>query len=242
MDKIMKKIFLLLFIVPFIYNYSQSFTVSVPDLNQTINTDSEAAYIFSISNISNSPLNIYIKKEIVQIPTDWSASLCFEYCFSPLLDSVNTTQFNGTPLAIGETREVSVHVFTSSIPGTASINFTVGNLSVASDNRTLNITTTVNPVSVDEENTIIKNFVLNQNYPNPFNPATTISYSLPQASYVSLDIYDILGNKVETLVNKEQASGNYTINFNAKGLSSGIYFYTLKANNNSITKKMVLSK
>lgn len=238
----MKKLILLLLIIPFIYNYSQSFNLSVPNLNQTVNTDSEAAYIFLISNNSGAPLNFYIKKEIVQMPADWSASLCFDYCFAPSLDSINTTQFGGTPLAANETREVSVHIFTSSTPGTAAINFYIGNLDNPTDYRVIDLYATVNPVSVDENTNIINTFSLNQNYPNPFNPMTKIDYSISSSSNVKLDVYDILGNKVRSLVNKYQTSGSYSINFTGEGLSSGIYFYTLNAENKSITKKMILSK
>ena len=92
----------------------------------------------------------------------------------------------------------------------------------------------------------INDFKLYQNYPNPFNPSTVIKYSIPQSSNVSLVIYDLLGNEVTTLINKEQNAGNYEINFNPSvvngGLSSGVYFYTLKAGTSSITKKLIYLK
>ena len=85
-------------------------------------------------------------------------------------------------------------------------------------------------------------FCLLQNFPNPFNPATVISYQLPQgfAGNVSLKIYDILGRVVKTLVNETKTAGSYSINFNAENLSSGIYFYSLRAGNLVNTKKMLL--
>src|SRR5207302_11272993 len=87
---------------------------------------------------------------------------------------------------------------------------------------------------------------LNQNYPNPFNPSTSISYTLPFSSSVSLKIYDMLGREVKTLVNDMQPAGNYNYRFDASNLSSGIYFYVLKASNgvNNITKimRMILTK
>jgi len=66
-------------------------------------------------------------------------------------------------------------------------------------------------------------------YPNPFNPSTTIKYSLPKASFVTIKIYDVLGHEVETLVNAEKSAGNYKVKFNASKLTSGIYFYKMKA-------------
>lgn len=85
-------------------------------------------------------------------------------------------------------------------------------------------------------------FILRQNYPNPFNPATTISYSLPREEYVVLKIFDILGREVKTLVNQNQKTGNYSINFSADNLSSGIYFCRISAGKYTDTKKMMLIK
>ena len=93
-------------------------------------------------------------------------------------------------------------------------------------------------------------FVLNQNYPNPFNPTTMISYSLPIRSYVSIDIFDALGRNVAALVNEEKPAGKHEIQFNAKNLSSGIYFYRIQVHQTSSgqsaisseTRKLVLLK
>lgn len=83
---------------------------------------------------------------------------------------------------------------------------------------------------------------LNQNYPNPFNPATIIKYSIPGRSFISLKIYDVLGNEISTIVNEEKPAGSYEIEFAATNLPSGVYFYQLKAGDFIETKKMVLMK
>jgi len=85
-------------------------------------------------------------------------------------------------------------------------------------------------------------FSLDQNYPNPFNPSTVISYSVPQNSFVTLKVYDIIGNEVATLVNQTQSAGKYDIRFDASSLSNGVYLYSIKTDNFSSTKKMILMK
>lgn len=85
-------------------------------------------------------------------------------------------------------------------------------------------------------------FFLYQNYPNPFNPSTKISYSLSNSSYVTLNVYNVLGQKVAVLVDEEKSAGNYEVTFEAKNLSSGVYFYKLQAGNSVQTEKMILSK
>jgi photosystem II stability/assembly factor-like uncharacterized protein len=85
-------------------------------------------------------------------------------------------------------------------------------------------------------------FSLEQNYPNPFNPSTTINYSIKEKGFVTLKVFDILGNEVKTLVNDEQDAGSYKFNFDASSFSSGIYFYALKAGEFFSTKKMILLK
>lgn len=94
----------------------------------------------------------------------------------------------------------------------------------------------------EKENMIPEELALYPNYPNPFNPATTISYNLPKAGKVKLLIYDSLGRLVKELVDKEETAGLHKAVFNARGLSSGIYFYMLLTENNSLTRKLMIIK
>lgn len=97
--------------------------------------------------------------------------------------------------------------------------------------------------NIDENSTAVPSaYELKQNYPNPFNPSTKIKFALPQAEFVSVKVYDVLGNEVATLVNQELSSGSYEIQFNANSLSSGVYFYKLITSNYTETKKMNLIK
>jgi photosystem II stability/assembly factor-like uncharacterized protein len=107
---------------------------------------------------------------------------------------------------------------------------------------------------VEEEliDVIPTEFLLSQNFPNPFNPSTKIKYSIPQLSSVTIKVFDILGNDIETLVNEEKPAGTYEVEFNASllsgsvsakgGYASGVYFYQLRADSFVDTKKMVLVK
>ena len=85
-------------------------------------------------------------------------------------------------------------------------------------------------------------YSLSQNYPNPFNPTTTIKYGIAHQGFVSLKVYNLLGQVVATLVNREMPAGQYTVNWNASRLSSGVYLYRLKAGSFTMTKKLVLMK
>jgi hypothetical protein len=103
---------------------------------------------------------------------------------------------------------------------------------------------------LSQNNTFVKNdlsplpskFVLKQNYPNPFNPATIISYQIPSNSLVKLEVYDMLGRKIETLVNENQHAGAYSATFNAVNLPSGTYFYRIITDNFVQTKKLIVIK
>ena len=98
--------------------------------------------------------------------------------------------------------------------------------------------------SIGEEriNRIPSEYFLSNNFPNPFNPSTTIRYSIPQSTNVTIKVFDILGNEIETLVNKEKPTGTYELTWYAENLPSGIYFYQLKSDNYLETKKMILLK
>ena len=96
------------------------------------------------------------------------------------------------------------------------------------------------PVSVLDAQSLPTLFALYQSYPNPFNPITTINYQIPQLSFVSLKIYDVLGNEIATLVNEEKYAGSYEVEFDGANITSGIYFYQLTAGSFVETKKMVL--
>lgn len=96
--------------------------------------------------------------------------------------------------------------------------------------------------SVRQSDAIAKEYNLSRNYPNPFNPSTNIKFSIPKSDIVTLKVYNVLGQEVATLINRELAAGSYKVDFNASQLSSGVYFYTIKTGSFTATKKMMLLK
>ncbi len=113
---------------------------------------------------------------------------------------------------------------------------------IATDGSVLKLTDAVTSVE-DPVSNIPAEFKLSQNYPNPFNPATTIEFSIPQASYVTLKVYNALGKEVASIVDAQMQPGNYSQQFvAAANLGSGVYFYKLTAGNFVETKKFVLTK
>lgn len=97
-------------------------------------------------------------------------------------------------------------------------------------------------IKKNENQSLPSDYSLSQNYPNPFNPTTEINFSIPTAGNTTLAIYNVLGQKVRTLVSEKMSAGSYTYQFDASNLSSGVYFYKLSSNNYSSIKKMMLLK
>ncbi len=155
--------------------------------------------------------------------------------------------FNETASGVTDANGVAVISTIATAKGGVTVNFCVDNVthpnlvydSNAND-LTCNPNSKVNPFI--EENSDISDFQLSDNYPNPFNPTTQISFSIPYASKVTLEVFNLSGQKVSQLINGEYAKGEYNITFNASTLSSGIYIYRLSAEGFSQTKRMVLIK
>ncbi len=108
----------------------------------------------------------------------------------------------------------------------------------ATEGSGISIITSVN----ENGNTTPTEFNLSQNFPNPFNPATIIRYTLSSRQFVSIKVYDMLGNEIATLVNENKPAGNFEVHFNGTGLPSGVYLYKLIVGNFAETKKMILLK
>lgn len=243
----MKKIFSLIFLVSVIFIE----TASPQDIEVVVHRTfidstlgSEMVFDFEVINISPFQQTVFEVRTVNDLPADWQSSLCFGVnCFSPFLDSAATTpDFFTDPLEPGDTLITSVHVFAFNNDGTANVQVQVGTFRNPNDRVTIDFTATTLPVSVEDETIAAKDYYLNQNFPNPFNPATRINYGVAKSGNVEISVYNILGNKVATLVNEFKPAGNYSVDFNAAKLSSGVYFYKISTNGFVQTKKMILEK
>ena len=172
----------------------------------------------------------------LQMPYYWDGinSLLVEFCFN------NTTSSSGTSLrgtATASGMEYYAYHYNDTLACSSYLN------PLGLTNRP-NVCFYITPLTgiVNNTNNIPAVYKLSQNYPNPFNPVTKIKYDIPKKGFVSLKIYDVLGKMVKELVNEIKSQGYYVVDFDASGLSSGIYFYRLECNGFIETKKMIFLK
>jgi hypothetical protein len=174
---------------------------------------------------------------------------------SNITDTVNIQLIKGNNIAsvIGDTVIAGTNAFQwhvlSSLPQDTIYKIKISSISNADlfDLSNSPFTISYDVTGIRNLNNTIKSYELSQNYPNPFNPSTVIEYSIPQESRVRINIYNVIGQKITTLVDEMKKPGNYEITWNATYLSSGVYFYSINTTGNkgeSFTsiKKMILLK
>lgn len=189
-----------------------------PPYNLKLHTVSQPSPKVELSwEISNMASGFYISRKD-GLPTDTSS-----YVQLAIVNS-NVTNFADTTVEYD-------HIYTYRI-----FTFTAGSCNEATAYIPDNVVSTGNEPRIPAE------FVLYQNYPNPFNPTTSLQYSTGSRQFVTLKVYDILGKEIATIVNEEKPAGVYVVEFDGGILTSGIYYYQLKAGNYTETKKMVLMK
>lgn len=182
------------------------------------------------SNISGNLLNVPANSIIVDEARD---SVLFVGCDAGVYYTTNL----GASWAILGTGLPNAPVFDINYHAGAQI------LCAGTHGRSMYEISTANiPIGIIGNSEIADKFSLGQNYPNPFNPKTNIKFSIPKADYVRLKVYDITGSEVAVLLNKNMPKGEYTYEFDASNLPSGVYFYTLKTEKFTSTKKMILVK
>jgi hypothetical protein len=171
----------------------------------------------------------------------WSTPEIFTPAATPSIDFRHPSIVPVAPVSPADDFTVTVHIAMQGDPMPASTANGWGIMPPSVTAEYYHFTTDITIVGVGDD-IIANTFNLEQNYPNPFNPSTTINYTLSERSAVTLKVYDVLGNEIVSLVNTTQEAGKYNINFDATGLSSGLYIYTLNTGNFTSSKKMMLLK
>lgn len=218
-----------------------SVNYDITELSDTVG--SEMAFYVEIENTAQDTITMDIVRTENDLPDAWTSSLCFDVCFPPDVDSISTTSmFASTPIAPGETRELSLHFFSMENAGTGTVNLAIKEHDNNNKIDTLTFTATAIEVVSVEDDIPIAGFSLEQNYPNPFNPETTINFELPEAGHAEIGVYNLLGQKVAEIYSGYTTAGTHTVNFNAEHLSSGVYVYKLNAAGKTISKKMSVLK
>ncbi len=244
--KIYKLVF---FLVLFLMSnlIGQDFTVDIEHTTLNDTLGSEIVFETKVVNISSEVLTLAFVREINDLPVGWGSSLCFTSCYAPFIDSIVTnSDFNSKPLIPGDTIDFSIHVNALTTPGTGKVQMKIFNLNNPTDFVMLDLIATTIVTSIEQDKNKPDEFYLSQNYPNPFNPTTTIRFSLANPGNVTLKIYNLLGEKVASLVNEHKSEGIYEVNFNPGtingGLASGAYIYRLNSNTFSANKKLMILK
>lgn len=242
-------------------NFPQSFIVKIQQQSLSDSLGREVYFRGLITNNLNDSLSLCLIRTKNILPNGWISSICFNNnCFTPQFDSVaTTTDFGIKPIPPLSSMPVGLHVFMYNNHGISTVEYTFKNLKNLNDFQIVTLNASTIPLRIKNYSSLdINNFKLFQNYPNPMNPSTKISWQLPIRSYVTLKVFDVLGNEVTTLVDEEKDAGSYEVEFSLKekgnpdahkiekqtikSFSSGIYLYRLQAGNYNETKKMIFLK
>ncbi len=196
-----------------------------------------------IRNTSSSPLNFKFARILNALPSGFETQMCYDLCYAPFVDTISLPGDPPYNIPPGHQDTLFYIDFTCVGQGLGTSVVRMFN----TDNPAMYVQDTfsvqIGSVGITPISTIAGSYSLSQNYPNPFNPFTVIDFIIPAPQVVSLKVFDVLGNEISNLVNNERlVTGMYKINFNGSKLSSGIYYYTIKMENFTDTKKMILVK
>ncbi len=229
-----------LFLISYsVYSQNPGFTRTDPEWVQTYDTSAEAKSHATIFNPYATAESLRVVLISSNVPPSWEG---VGICDIVLCYGIGVT----SATALYPPGNSQIYIYYAKLPGISGAATStwrverVSNPSQQSSPVTFGVTTF--PIGIQQISSIIKEFSLSQNYPNPFNPNTKINFSIPKSDFVSLRVYDMLGREVSVLVNGHLTAGEYQADFNAKGLSSGMYYYSLRAGEYVDVKKMVLVK
>ncbi len=197
-------------------------------------------------NTGSTSLNFTFCRFLNQLPApDWTSSICVgTNCYASFLDTVPPRGAPPITMAPGQ-QDTMILDFTGTTIGMGTVIMKVWVNSNPGNSIVDTFKCYLGPVGIKQISSVVDGYSLEQNYPNPFNPTTKINFSINKKENVSLKVYDMLGNVVANLINNENISaGKYTYDFNSSefNLASGVYYYVLKTEAFTSTKKMMLIK
>ena len=221
-------------------NRDPSFEFSYNSSEIQVGEGSVGSFYGTIHNVSSGAITIVIVRRVNDLPDNWTSSVCLgSICYNESIDSVSVQ------IAGGDSSTCSLLAWTNGT-GTGTVQLDIFAIE-SNDHSIVDVNFYAGTVGLDENQFHPKHITLYQNYPNPFNPITTIHYDLPEDALVSINIYDLMGRNIRSLVNTNQSAGYRSIRWDATNnlgepVSAGMYIYTIQAGKFRQTKKMVLLK
>ncbi|MEO8209053.1 MAG: T9SS type A sorting domain-containing protein [bacterium] len=213
--------------------------VQYPYIADTIRNVNRRAIV---RNNSSAVINFRFARIVNNIPPEWTTQMTYDLSYPPFIDTISIPA--DPPLSIPPNhQDTSFNIdFACTVTGLGTAIVRMFNTDNPSQYVQDTFKVQIGTVGITPLSSFIKDYNLYQNYPNPFNPVTVISYQLTVSSYTKLNVYDVLGNEVATLINKKQNAGSYSVEFEGSNFASGIYFYKLIVGNFTDVKRMMLIK
>jgi hypothetical protein len=210
---------------PFGASASSTVAITVVNVNRVPVFTVVPDYVVAVVNV---PTPIQYRFQYVAVDPDGD-NVSYSLLSGPVGSSIDavTGEFTWAP-----TKDQAEHVYTVTIQATD------GKLFVS----TSQFIGASKIVDVQKLNDLPKVYSLSQNYPNPFNPTTSIQFGIPKEGFVKLSVFNVIGQEIQVLVNKNMSAGNYKVNFDASKLNSGMYLYRIEAKDYTSVRKMLLVK
>ena len=224
-----------MFVLLSIDGVAQGFTFVPEDTVLSAPLGSEIVFNVTITNTSTLTMTLALVRTMNNLPPGWESSMCLNVCFPGTTDSVVTSpEFGSSPLAPGESRPFSLHVYTVTNQGTATIRIVARDTRNPSDQRVTTFTASSTEAGVIVHDGRPEGFSVSECFPNPFNPSTTIRVAVPEESMVTIRVFNVIGQEVTTLANGRHHAGIMEVRWDARDsqgvqLPSGIYFCRAEA-------------
>jgi hypothetical protein len=231
--------------------HGQTFSFVPAEIALSDTPGAEIVFDASCTNLTQTPQTLMFVRSVNLLPGLWESSMCMDVCYPSTVDTfVTTGEYGSSPLQPGEVRAFSLHVYALGSTGTGYVRILVLNTRAPEDSIGVLFTATALPTDVGGDAEPVRSFHLGQNYPNPFNGSTTIRYRVERTGHgsqgtrdggmVTLKVYDLLGREVAVLVNEPQLPGEYTVQFEAGGIPSGVYFCRLESGRQYETRRLIV--